>query len=63
VRVRTGLDDGTLVEVSGPGLKAGDEVVVNVARPAAGPAAVLSESGQQPRNAQSNRQPGGGPRF
>ena len=64
VRVRTGLDDGTLVEVSGAGLKAGDEVVVNVLRPNAGPTAVLSEGGQQPRNAQSNRQPGvGGPRF
>ena len=64
VRVRTGLDDGTLVEVSGPGLKAGDEVVVNVLRPNAGPTAVLSEGGQQPRNTQSNRQPGvGGPRF
>jgi HlyD family secretion protein len=64
VRVRTGLDDGTLVEVSGPGLKAGDEVVVNAVHPSAGPTAVLSEGGQQPRNAQSNRQPGGGgPRF
>jgi HlyD family secretion protein len=63
MRVRTGLDDGTLIEVSGPELKAGDEVVVNVVRPNAGPAAVLSEGGQQPRNAQSNRQPGAGPRF
>jgi HlyD family secretion protein len=64
VRVRSGLDDGTLVEVSGQDLKAGDEVVVNVVHPSAGSAAVLSEGGQQPRNAQSNRQPGGGgPRF
>lgn len=63
VRVRTGLDDGTLIEVSGQDLKAGDEVVVNAVRPSGGPAAVLSEGGQSPRNAQPNRQPGGGPRF
>jgi HlyD family secretion protein len=64
VRVRTGLDDGTLIEVSGTGLKAGDEVVVNAIRTDAGPAALLSESAQQPRNGQSNRQQGGaGPRF
>jgi hypothetical protein len=29
VQVTTGLDDGTLIEVSGPGLRAGDRVVVN----------------------------------
>jgi HlyD family secretion protein len=33
VRVRTGLDDGTLIEVSGENLKAGDVVVVNAVRP------------------------------
>jgi HlyD family secretion protein len=33
VRVRTGLDDGTLIEVAGDGLKAGDTVVVNAIRP------------------------------
>jgi len=33
VRVRTGLDDGTLVEVSGEDLKVGDVVVVNAVRP------------------------------
>ncbi len=33
VRVRVGLDDGTLVEVSGDDLKVGDEVVVNAIRP------------------------------
>jgi HlyD family secretion protein len=32
VPVRTGLDDGTLVEVSGEGLKEGDVVVVNAVR-------------------------------
>ncbi len=34
VPVSTGLDDGTLVEVSGEGIEAGQEVVVNQARPA-----------------------------
>ncbi len=33
VRVRTGLDDGTLIEVSGPDLHEGDVVVVNAVRP------------------------------
>jgi HlyD family secretion protein len=33
VEVRTGLDDGTLIEVSGPDLKEGDVVVVNAVRP------------------------------
>jgi HlyD family secretion protein len=33
VRVRTGLDDGTLIEVSGEDLKVGDVVVVNAVRP------------------------------
>jgi hypothetical protein len=32
VRVTTGLDDGSLVEVSGEGLAVGDQVVVNEAR-------------------------------
>ena len=64
VSVRTGLDDGTLIEVSGPGLKAGDAVVVNAIRPDASPAALLSEAPQQPRGGQSTRQQGGaGPRF
>jgi HlyD family secretion protein len=35
VRVHTGLDDGTLIEVSGEDLKVGDVVVVNAARPEA----------------------------
>jgi hypothetical protein len=63
VRVQTGLDDGTLIEVSGTGLKAGDEVVVNAIRTDAAPAALVSESAQQQRNGQSNRQQGAGPRF
>jgi HlyD family secretion protein len=33
VRVSTGLDDGTLIEVSGENLKVGDVVVVNAVRP------------------------------
>jgi len=33
VRVHTGLDDGTLIEVSGEDLKVGDIVVVNAVRP------------------------------
>jgi hypothetical protein len=63
VRVQTGLDDGTLVEVSGAGLKAEDEVVVNAIRTDNAPAALVSESAQQPRNGTSNRQGGAGPRF
>lgn len=39
VRVRTGLDDGTLIEVSGPDLQVGDTVVVNAVRPNAPPPA------------------------
>jgi HlyD family secretion protein len=37
VRVHTGLDDGTLIEVAGDDLKAGDVVVVNAVRPSASP--------------------------
>jgi HlyD family secretion protein len=33
VRVTTGLDDGSLIEISGEGLAVGDPVVVNEARP------------------------------
>ncbi|MGC1729565.1 MAG: hypothetical protein WA747_09295, partial [Steroidobacteraceae bacterium] len=33
VRVRTGLDDGILIEVSGEDLHEGDVVVVNAVRP------------------------------
>ncbi len=64
VRVQTGLDDGTLIEVSSPDIKAGDEVVVNATHPNASPTAILSAAPAQPRNGQSNRQQGvPGPRF
>jgi HlyD family secretion protein len=44
VRVHTGLDDGTLVEVAGEELKVGDLVVVNAVRPNAPPAEVAGEN-------------------
>jgi HlyD family secretion protein len=47
VRVQTGLDDGTLIEVWGPDLREGDVVVVNAVRP--------NESREQPAG---NRQGG-----
>jgi HlyD family secretion protein len=63
VRVQTGLDDGVLIEVSGSGLKAGDEVVVNAVRPDAQRNAVVAEQGQRAPAGQSPRQNAGGPRF
>jgi HlyD family secretion protein len=63
VRVQTGLDDGVLIEVSGNGLKAGDEVVVNAMRPAAQSGAVVAEPGQRAATGQGPRQNTGGPRF
>ena len=50
VPVRTGLDDGTLVEVSGDDLKEGDVVVVNAVRP------------NQPKPEGGERAPGANPR-
>jgi HlyD family secretion protein len=44
VRVRTGLDDGTLIEVAGEDLKVGDVVVVNAVRPNASPTEVPGEN-------------------
>jgi HlyD family secretion protein len=44
VRVHTGLDDGTLIEVSGEDLKVGDVVVVNAVRPNAPPAGSAAEN-------------------
>ena len=44
VRVHTGLDDGTLIEVSGEDLKVGDVVVVNAVRPDASPAGSPAEN-------------------
>jgi HlyD family secretion protein len=44
VRVHTGLDDGTLIEVAGEDLKVGDLVVVNAVRPNAPPTEVSGEN-------------------
>jgi HlyD family secretion protein len=44
VRVHTGLDDGTLIEVAGEDLKVGDVVVVNAVRPNATPTEVSGEN-------------------
>jgi HlyD family secretion protein len=49
VEVRTGLDDGTLIEVSGEDLKEGDVVVVNAVRPG------------EPKPEGGERSPGGNP--
>jgi HlyD family secretion protein len=66
LRVRTGLDDGTLIEVSGPGLKAGDDVVVNAVRPDSARGASAANDGSRPGAnpaARSGSFQGGGPRF
>jgi HlyD family secretion protein len=44
VRVHTGLDDGTLIEVAGEDLKVDDVVVVNAVRPKAPPTEVSGEN-------------------
>jgi HlyD family secretion protein len=44
VRVHTGLDDGTLIEVSGEDLKVGDVVVVNAVRPSTAPTGSQAEN-------------------
>jgi HlyD family secretion protein len=44
VRVHTGLDDGTLIEVAGEDLKVGDAVVVNAVRPNTPPTEVSGEN-------------------
>jgi HlyD family secretion protein len=44
VRVHTGLDDGTLIEVAGEDLKVGDVVVVNAVRPNAPQTEVAGEN-------------------
>jgi HlyD family secretion protein len=44
VRVHTGLDDGTLIEVAGEELKVGDVVVVNAVRPNTAPTEVSGEN-------------------
>jgi HlyD family secretion protein len=43
-RVHTGLDDGTLIEVTGEDLKVGDIIVVNAVRPNAQPTEPLGEN-------------------
>jgi HlyD family secretion protein len=52
VRVHTGLDDGTLIEVAGEDLKVDDVVVVNAVRPNAPPAELSSEN--RPPGANAN---------
>ena len=66
VVVRTGLDDGTLIEISSDDLKEGDEVVVNAVRPNA-PKPVPGErpaaAGQGQQGARGGGAPGGGFRL
>ncbi|HEY1312477.1 MAG TPA: efflux RND transporter periplasmic adaptor subunit [Steroidobacteraceae bacterium] len=52
VRVRTGLDDGTLIEVAGDDLKVGDVVVVNAIRPNAPPSEAQGDN--RPPGANAN---------
>jgi HlyD family secretion protein len=66
LRVRAGLDDGTLIEVSGAGLKAGDDVVVNAVRPDSARGAAAGNDGSRPGTTPAARGggfQGGGPRF
>ena len=51
-RVHTGLDDGTLIEVTGENLKVGDLIVVNAVRPNAQPTEPLGEN--RPPGANAN---------
>jgi HlyD family secretion protein len=57
VRVRIGLDDGTLIEVAGEDLKVGDMVVVNAVRPNAPPTEPQGEN--RPPGTNSNARGGG----
>jgi HlyD family secretion protein len=57
VRVRTGLDDGTLIEVAGEDLKVGDVVVVNAVRPNAPPTEPQGEN--RPPGTNTNARGGG----
>ncbi len=57
VRVHTGLDDGTLIEVAGEDLKVGDMVVVNAVRPNAPPTEPQGEN--RPPGANVNVRGGG----
>src|SRR5580658_5569070 len=60
VRVRTGLDDGTLIEVSGDDLKEGDIVVVNAVRPNASRADAAPGANRPGAGNPNPRQGGGG---
>jgi HlyD family secretion protein len=57
VRVHTGLDDGTLIEVAGEDLKVGDVVVVNAVRPNAPPTEPQGEN--RPPGTNTNVRGGG----
>jgi HlyD family secretion protein len=57
VRVHTGLDDGTLIEVAGDDLKVGDVVVVNAVRPNVPPTAPQGEN--RPPGTNTNVRGGG----
>jgi HlyD family secretion protein len=57
VRVHTGLDDGTLIEVAGEDLKVGDVVVVNAVRPNAPPTQPQGEN--RPPGTNTNARGGG----
>ena len=59
VQVRTGLDDGTLIEVSGEDLREGDLVVVNAVRPNQ----PKPEGGERPPGSNPNQRPGAGGGF
>jgi HlyD family secretion protein len=60
IQVRTGLDDGTLIEVSGEDLKEGDVVVVNAVRPGE----TKPEGGERPPGTNNpNARPQGGGFF
>jgi HlyD family secretion protein len=59
VQVRTGLDDGTLIEVSGEDLREGDVVVVNAVRPNE----PKPEGGERPPGTNPNARPGTGGGF
>jgi HlyD family secretion protein len=60
LRVRTGLDDGTLIEVAGDDLKEGDTVVVNAVRPNAARAEVAPGANRPGAGNPNARQGGGG---
>ena len=63
VVVRTGLDDGTLIEIFSEDLKEGDEVVVNAVRPnapASGGGGSNAGSGTAWRRGWTRRTSGGG---